>query len=300
MKKENSLNNGVSYLDGEKFIQGCVVGSFNAIITTPFAGLANHVNNRKSTIMDEKLKLAPSPTHSSLSVSRMFDGALCYNMAFIMRAGVSIALNSALIHLLEYEYQIQLNEKDRLGISVIAGGLAGAPANIPEAAAQIKQLHNEPGTKPPSAPQIIKRVYQSNGLFGLGRGTVATMARSAGLASGYLQVMPMVSDEMRQRISDPLIADFIAAIISGIWVGVITTPLNRLRFLMHKEYTSEQSASKYRDLICKEVKSKQIFTGFIPRTAYGMATMFIIHKGNQAYKLYSEQGYPDLPWFQPK
>ena len=179
--------------------------------------------------------------------------------------------------------------------SIVSGGIAGAAATIPEAIAQTQQL----SLVKPSPGVIIKNAYTNNGLFGLFRGTRAMMLRSAGFTAGYLGLMPMLSERIRQKTGDSIIADIFSAMVCGLLVGIVTTPPNTFRFNKQKNYMEKGPAPSYTRFAKEAFASKaglcQLFAGIKPRTLMAMCSMFIIAESNKLCHLYSKNGFPDFP-----
>jgi len=262
-----------------KFIGGATVGLTNATIVTPIANYNNHVINQRKNANKVTVKF---------SGARAFDGLKAYNISCALRVSIAVPLNHWFI--LKLKQYCEVSNTQKLLSSIVAGGVAGAAATLPEAIAQTQQLSKVK----PSPMAIMRDAYKSNGLFGLSRGMQAIMVRSAGFTAGYLGLMPLLCERMRQEIGDNLIADVFSAVVCGLIVGTITTPPNALRFSMQEKFTEKHTSPTYTQLI-KNAGLRNLFTGFMPRTTMSMISMFIINKGNESCELYSTNGFPDFP-----
>lgn len=268
-----------------KFIGGGAIGLANATITTPFANYNNHLVHQRANASSKPM---------AFTFVRAFDGLFWYQASFVLRVSVTLSLNSAFLHLLSTHQSIE--HQHNLLTSIISGGIAGAVAIVPEGIAQTQQLN----TPKPSAQSIIKKAYQCNGIFGMHRGVSALMARSAGLTTGYLVLMPMLSEQLQKEIGNTFIADTIASMVSGFAVGIFTTPFNVLRAKMQHNFITHDSNKPTYRAILKEASLCDLFTGFKPRTIQSIISMFVIAKGNQLCgELYEKNGFPDFPSLKP-
>lgn len=287
MNTQNNLKKQPSPYDFHlglyKFLSGALIGCTNATLTTPLNNYINHVINQNSSASKDAIKF---------TCARAFDGLVSYNVSLILRVSIALSLNSLFIH--ELKQYVDVNETEKLLSSILAGGIAGAAASLPEAIAQTQQLSK---TKPTPAA-IIKTAYSCNGLFGLSRGMQATMVRSAGFTAGYLGLMPWFSQRIRQETGDHPIADVFSAIVCGSIVGLITTPPNALRFRMQQNFNEKGPATTYTQLIKETYKSSEglrdLFAGIKPRTIMCMLSMFIIAEGNKLGNMYAQDGLPGM------
>ena len=266
-----------------KFLSGAVIGLANATFVTPLVNYNNHVINQSATVGEKTVKF---------TCARAFDGVMSYNLSFVLRISVALTLNSFFMHQLERHYDV--NHAYNLLSSIVAGGLAGSSATLAEAVAQTQQL----SLVKPAPMEIIREAYKNNGLFGLSRGMQAMMVRSAFFTSGYLGLMPLICQRVRQEIGDHVVADIFSAMVCGLIVGPITTPPNALRFGMQKDFTKKGPAPTYTQLIKEAYTSKEglrhLFAGVKPRTVMSMVSMFVIAEGNKLCDLYSTDGFPEF------
>ena len=274
-----------------QIIHGTTIGLVNSTIVTPVVNYTNHTINQNTHTGSPAVKF---------TCARAFDGLVCYNISFILRISVALSLDSYILHKLSAYCDIK--KQHTLLSSVISGGIAGATATLSESIAQTQQLSKIK----PSAKIIIETAYRHNGFFGLTRGMPEMVVRSAGLTAGYLALMPPLCQYIRQEIGDHLVADIFSAMICGLLVGAITTPPNNLRWERQHDLIKKGPAPAYTQLWKEKCTTatgahsiragmRHLFVGFKPQTLRCMLSMFIITKGNELCKLYSEDGFPDFP-----
>jgi hypothetical protein len=271
---EQQTNNAFQF----KFWGGGVLGLINSTAVTPLINYTNHAINHQSRDFDK--------SKQSFTFKRMFDGLGSYNVSFVLRISVALSLDSYFLHKLSLYYT--LDKQHKLLSSIVAGGIAGSVATLSEAVAQAQQLSKDK----PSSIQVIKTAYHANGLFRLFPGTAAMVVRSSGLTAGYISLMPMLCQHLKQKLGDHFLTDVLAATICGLFVGIITTPPNNARFEMQKDFMVKGPAPSYRkiwkekctthggrhSLLTGLVKS---FGGFHPQTLRCMLSMLILMKGNE-------------------
>ena len=262
-----------------KFLSGSIIGLSNATLVTPLVNYSNHVIERRGH---------GGKNLVNFTCARAFDGALSYNLSFILRIGVSLPLNSYFLHKLSVYGGVE--NSHQVMTSIVAGGAAGAFATLPEAIAQTQQL----SSPKPSSLRVIRDAVRCNGLFSLTRGASAMMVRSAGFTAGYLGFMPMMCESVRQKIGDHFLADVFSAFVCGLAVGVITTPFNTLRFKKQEYFTQKSTVPSYGALL-KSATVARLSVGFLPRTAMYMFSMWFIAEGNKLCHAFSKDGFPDFP-----
>lgn len=282
----SSSSDGPSELS--RFLGGAFVGLTNATIVTPVANYNNHVMAQKH--------LAAAARFTWL---RAFDGALSYNVSFIFRVSISLWLNSLFIRYLEKKYGVEKSDPmqqnsgieahHRMMSSVLAGGIAGGFATLPEAIAQTQQLC----AIKPGFFAVAQTAYKANGIRGIFRGGFAMMGRAASLSFGFLSLMPCLSEQLKQKGLDPLVADLLAALLSGCGVSVLSTPLNNLRFAKQIQFTQLGPVPTYIELLKRQL-NQGLYHGFKPRTILSVFSMFYIFKANQRLEFYSKEGFPDV------
>lgn len=267
-----------------KFLSGSIIGLSNATLVTPLVNYSNHVIERRGNRGKNTVKF---------TCARAFDGVLSYNLSFILRVGVSLPLNGYFLHKLNG--YVGVDKTHQVMTSILAGGVAGAFAALPEAIAQTQQL----SLPKPSSLQVIREAYRCNGLFSLTRGTSAMVGRSAGFTAGYLGFMPMMCESMRQKMGDHFLADVFSAIVCGLAVGAITTPFNTLRFKKQEHFTQKSTAPSYSALL-RSATFAGLYVGFLPRTVMYMFSMWYIAEGNKLCHAFSKDGFPEFPSLKPR
>lgn len=264
-----------------KFLSGAASGLVNSTIVTPINGYSNYLID----------KLAGKDMRTFNPI-RAFDGAMSYNVSLILRVGVGLSLNSLFLHKLCSSGEIE--PKHKIWVSLAAGGLAGIFCTLPEGIAQAQQQ-----AKPkPSAFNVIKNAYKSNGMFSLTRGTVAMMARSAGFSAGYLAFMPLLSEKIQQKIGNRHLADILSATVCGAATCVVTTPFNTLRSIKQANFTTPGAVPSYQKIMIDMYHSapglRGLFTASGPRTPMLIFLMYCLPKGNEICGTYVNEGIQTL------
>ncbi|PJD93640.1 MAG: hypothetical protein CK424_02260 [Legionella sp.] len=286
IKQKDKLN-----IETYDLLKGIIIGIANATAVTPVANLSNRVVIRRRN---------PAIILPKLTLNRAYDGLLQYNLSFVLRLGIALPLNTLLVRLADNHDVI--SEKQKLLLSVAAGGIAGIAASIPEAVAQTQQQ----STHKLSALSIVQAAYRNNGFWGLTRGMPMVIGRTAGFTAGYLSFMPYITESMRAKWpNNKGAADLVAAVVCGMGVGLMTTPFHQLRCVMQDKFIERKPADiTYRALLKKACQSKagmrNSFSGLVPRTVMSMMSMWIIFQGNeQAGHIYAKNGFPTLLNFKP-
>ena len=284
-KSEQQISNNAFRFN---FLGGGVLGLINSTAVTPFINYTNHTINQQSMGFDR--------SKQSFTVKRMFDGLGSYNVSFVLRISVALSLDSYFLHKLGRYHAV--DKQHKLLSSIVAGGIAGSVATLPEAVAQAQQLSKNK----PSSIEVIKTAYHANGLFR----PAAMVLRSSGLTAGYISLMPMLCQHLKQKLGDHLMTDILAATICGLFVGIITTPPNNARFEMQKDFMVKGPASSYRKIWKEKCTTHEgrhslltglwkSFGGFHPQTLRCMLSMFILMKGNEKLgHLYDSDGFSNF------
>lgn len=249
-----------------KFFCGAMVNSINATLVMPLANYTNRIIARREN---------PTQTQPKFTVARAYSGVIFFNIAFIIRLSTATALNDYFITRCKLS-----SNAEKLISSTVSGGLGGAIMAIPEGVIQAKQLNPELG----SSLQVMNKVYQANGLFGLTRGTWATVGRSATFTFWLLGALPILSREIQQRTDlSSSVADTLSAVMCGLLSGPIITAFNKLRFDMQHNFTEKGLAPTYSGLIKKMYQSKQglcsLLFGLVPRTQMSIISMVALTHG---------------------
>lgn len=264
-----------------QFLSGATIGLINATAVTPIINYNNHILAQK-THLDKKIP--------GFKYTNAFNGLSSYNMSYVLRISIAMSLNNLFMHKLEKLYG-EVNDSSKLLSAIVAGGIAGSAASLSEAIAQTQLCQLSKNEPKLSSFAIIKEAYKCNGLFSLSRGMQAMMVRSAGVTTGALGLMPLCSQQIRQKMGDHPIAEVLSAIICGLIVGPMTTPPNELRFRMQENFIIKGSVPTYAQLIKNAYQSNMglshLFLGVKPRTAISIITMLIIAEGDKLCHLYS-------------
>ncbi len=206
---------------GVKFALSGGLGLLNTtFIHTPASAYVNEFLNRMMNKDQPHFKETP------WTKVRIFNGLPAHNMATITMVGCSITTNDYICKRLTLN-GYQLNYQDKYFISILSGAFAGIASPI-EAVAQAQQRQSV--HTPLTTMQVVKSIYKNNGITAFSRGMAATVGRSAGFTSGYLGLMPLIVDTLREQMGDTPLVYLIAGVLSGSIVGTMADPTSYRNF----------------------------------------------------------------------
>lgn len=195
-----------------------------------------------------------------------FTGLNSYLTAVAPAATIAISVNAGMEHYID-----MTNPKEKMLVATLSGATAGLVTAPFEAAAQYKQIHK---SSDKTVAQILSRAWRYNGMRGVFVGTAAITVRDALYHSSYLSILPMVSVAISAYIDNDLLADLMSAQMIGLFVGIVTTPTDTLRF--QKQKSMMKTIPSYATLLKAEAAQsanndllmmvKTLFRGAAPRS----------------------------------
>lgn len=231
--------------------------------------------------------------------SRPFTGAPSYMGSIAPTAAVMFMSYEAINRLLTHNEPKSITQSQEAVSSILAGMFAGITRVMPEAIAQNQQLA-EAAAKKQNVPfqslptvTVIQQIVKHNGLFSLGRGTCAVMGREGLYSQGYLFMMPKVSKTIKDHFGNQSMADLLAASITGVFVGSLTTPLHRLRSEKQLNLIQPSKPLSYPAIIKKSFQESQgnllartsgLFRGAAHRSVAVVCSTLLMYEGNEFLK----------------
>ena len=249
------------------FLRGGLVGCVSITAVTPVMNYTNHVLNNKDFVFP---------------VRRSFDGLVSYNASVVPMIGVSLALNTLFLNKVSQNGASEPSAAVQLCAASLSGMIAGVVGALPEGIAQAQQL-SEPK---PRASTVVRNIIRYNGFFALTRGVTPTMIRQGTFTLGYMGLMPLFSNKIREIIINPLLSDLFSAIVCGWIIGIATAPWNTLRFERQKNFAQQGAAQSYGQLMKRFFGPNadlNILRGWKPRVIMSGCSMFLLYKGKALY-----------------
>lgn len=236
---------------------------------------------------------------TSMDWSRPFTGAPSYMASIAPTTAVMFVTYEVAIQILTFKKPKTTTESQEAIASTFAGMMAGTTRVLPEAIAQNQQLSAAAAMKlnlspkPLSAFTVIQQAIKHNGVSSLGRGGLAIIGREGLYAQGYLFLTPQISFTINCYLNNQTTADLLAALISGSFVGILTTPFHRLRLEKQLDLTQPTKPLSYPTIIkniCQESQGSllaqisNLFRGAKTRSVAVVAGTFFMYEGNEFLK----------------
>lgn len=223
------------------------LGTVNTtVFHTPLSAIMNESLNKKINKSQPNFKITPF-----LKI-RFLNGLGAHISATMITMSGSLAVTNYVCNKLRVNgYEIDNTHK--CFVSIFAGAVSGGFASPVEAIAQVQQRQSL--TPPPTTLVVAKNIYRNNGFFAFGRGSAATMVRSAGFFSGCLELMPYVVEALLKIMDNSVLAYLLAGAICGVTVGTATAPFNILQFTRKNLIdVAESNPPTYREIVNTVVK----------------------------------------------
>ncbi|GAB4393927.1 MAG: hypothetical protein Tsb005_14250 [Gammaproteobacteria bacterium] len=255
------------------FFRAVLLGSTAVTAVTPIANYNNHL-----------IRTSNNQVKLSFTARRAFDGLAAYNTAVAPTIAISLIINRILCKIDQENNQATTSYK-QLKYSMFSGFAAAIFGNFPEAIAQAQQLT----TPKPHFYKIFKDAVKHNGFFVLGRGLLATMTKQITFNVGFMWMMPKLIEELESNGSNKITSLAIASILTGLFVGISTSPSNTLRWYKHHQINLQTDPPSYPNILKKSFNTSLygvgLFSGWKPRAAMSTASMLILHEGKKIFDM---------------
>ncbi len=263
MKKSESPHTPMDHVKAfmQRTFEGAGLGVFVVTGLTPMFNWSNH-------------KIAADPLNPFRFRTSM-TGWTAYSSAVGQETAVSYASYNVFVNAMQ-EGETPLSHAQKISASSCAGAIAGILDTPAELIAQNKQFYG----KAISTSEIVKLICAQNGARSLWRGNCMVMLRESAWASVYLSVAPMISQSCQNIGSTKPLADFVAAIATGCVFGMISTPINVLRFEQQKGLTQQKPKESYVSIAIRNGRHG-LFRGLLPRTLTTVIAAGAFTKGRE-------------------
>jgi len=172
--------------------------------------------------------------------------------------------------------------------SFAAGGLSGLAGTSFEAVAQNQQL-----THSTSPQETARQMYRHHGYGAFFQGAGAVMLREGAWSTVYMTAIPMMSAGLQKQGVDKQLADLVSMLAVAGSYGVLSSPLNQLRFRKQAGLTEPGQSKSYwehtKDVFNQDPKASTMtrvgsfFKAALPRAATTVFAAGLIVKGTELY-----------------
>lgn len=248
------------------WIQGPVLGATVMALVTPFLKWTNHVYK------GEKM---PRGAY--------FSGAGAYALSAVPGYATTFAFKALLSKKPE-----ETSQEYELFSSFVAGTLSGFACTPFEALAQNKQLtHNT------SLGKTAQQMRLHHGYSSFFRGAASVMMREGLWSTVYMTAIPMVSQSLQKPGIEKQYAEPLAMLMVAGAYGLLSSPLNQLRYRKQAGLTTPSTNESYFDhakhIFNQDVKaSNKVRIGFffraaMPRAVTTTVAAGLMVKGTECY-----------------
>jgi hypothetical protein len=242
------------------------LGTVNTtVFHTPLCAIMNESLNKKINKSQPDFKITPF-----LKI-RFLNGLGPHISATMITMSGSLAVTNYICNKLRVN-GYEIDNVHKCFVSVFAGAVSGGFASPVEAIAQVQQRQSS--TPPPTTLEVAKNIYRNNGFFAFGRGSAATMVRSAGFFSGCLELMPYVVEALLKITDNSVLAYLLAGTICGVTLGTATAPFNILQFTRKNLIdVAKSNPPTYREIVNSAVKETNSSAAALMRLCGGLGAL---------------------------
>jgi len=253
------------------WFQGPFLGSSVMAAATPFLNWTNHTLNKPQS--GSKMLFRSSMSGASAYAASAVPG---YATAFAFKA------------LLKKSPEEKASQSDELFSSFTAGGLSGLVCTPFESLAQNKFITKSPSYKDTALKMIKHHGYQS--FF---RGGANITLREGSWLTVYMTAIPMMSKSLQEQGVRKQPADFLAVLAVAGAYGLLSSPLNQLRFKKQQGLTESTPNKSYlehaKDIFNQDPKASNtmrmrfFFKAGFPRSVTTTVAAGLMVKGTELY-----------------
>ena len=194
---------------------------------------------------------------------------------------VSYTCNQVMTDMVK-RWQGSVTDAQSVMIAGAAGAVAGV-ANTPfDVVAQAKQV----GEQKVPMVETARQVVRSNGVLAMMRGAGMGVPREALWAGAWMKGVPMVTQKLQAVGCEENIAKLAAPMFVGSAFGLVSTPMNVLRYAKQEALTQPKMNESYVSIM-KRYGMKGLFASVLPRTATMVVGAGIFAKGAELMQEYS-------------
>ncbi len=254
------------------WVQGPFLGSSVAVMVTPLLNWNNHVLNHAKTAFKNPMMGAFAYASSAIPG---------YATTFVTKA------------LLNNTQESRTSSYDLL-TSFVAGAFSGLVCTPFESVAQNKFITNSAFYKTTALKMIEHHGYTS--FF---RGGASIMLREGLWSTVYLSAIPVMSQSLQDKGVNKVQADLLSVLTVAGGYGLLSSPLNQLRFKKQHGLTEDTINKSYfehaKTIFNQDVKSSHVarmrffFKGGLARTKTTTVAAGLMVKGGELYNHTIEQ-----------
>jgi len=183
-----------------------------------------------------------------------------------------------------------LNNKQPSGAEQTAAAFtAGALSGLVSGPAENVMLHQQNSGN--TVYNTTKTLLQTHGMRGLYRGVTPAMLRDGGFTAGYMGLLPMLKKQLEKHTSmnEPT-ATLASGVGSGLVVGVVTHPFDRVKTYMQATLSEKESMATTFANVYRNESLKGLFKGLAARsTRVSMAVTIMGTVTDKLNKLLKKQ-----------